>query len=196
MTILYLAMALVLGLHQQGASMNQFEKATFGGGCFWCVEAVYERMDGVESAVSGYAGGSKEDPTYEEVTTGKTGHAEVVQITFDPTKVSYESLVELFWNAHDPTTLNSQGADIGTQYRSVILYHSESQRETAERSKHEAQKLLDDPIVTEIKPLTKFYEAENYHQDYFDNNRNAAYCTFVIAPKLKKLEKAKQLSKP
>lgn len=176
--------------------MSQFEKATFGGGCFWCVEAVFERVDGVHSAVSGYAGGATAKPSYEQVCTGTTGHAEVVQVTFDPAKVSYEQLLDVFWSAHDPTSLNRQGADVGTQYRSVIFTHSEKQRIAAERSMREAQKNFRDPIVTEVKPLTEFYEAENYHQDYFDKNRNAAYCTFVIAPKLKKLESSNKLQKP
>jgi len=168
--------------------MNTLEKATFGGGCFWCVEAVFERVEGVHAVVSGYAGGTEENPTYERVCTGKTGHAEVVQISFDPAKVTYEQLLDLFWSAHDPTTVNRQGADVGTQYRSVIFTHSEVQHAAAERSKKEAQKRFTSQVVTEIAPLTRFYEAEKYHQDYFDNNRNAAYCTFVIAPKLKKLE--------
>lgn len=175
--------------------MKTLEKATFGGGCFWCVEAVFERVEGVHGAVSGYAGGTKEKPTYEEVCTGRTGHAEVVQVIFDPAKVTYEQLLDLFWNAHDPTTLNRQGADVGTQYRSVIFTHSEAQRSAAERSKKEAQKHFGDPIVTEIKPLTTLYEAEKYHQDYFDNNRSAGYCTFVIAPKLKKLETSNKIKK-
>jgi len=179
----------------QGASMNTLEKATFGGGCFWCVEAVFERVEGVRAVVSGYAGGTKENPTYEEVCTGRTGHAEVVQISFDPAKVTYEQLLDLFWNAHDPTTLNRQGADVGTQYRSVIFTHSEAQLAAAERSKNGAQKQFSAPIVTEIAPLTRFYEAEKYHQDYFDNNRTAAYCTFVIAPKLKKLEASDKIKK-
>lgn len=176
--------------------MDKFEKATFGGGCFWCVEAVFERVDGVASAVSGYAGGTTVKPTYEQVCTGNTGHAEVVEITFDPKKVTYEELLNIFWNAHDPTTLNRQGADVGTQYRSVIYTHSEEQQLVAERSKQEAQKDFEDPIVTEITPAGPFYKAEQYHQDYFDNNPNAAYCTFVIAPKLKKLKSSNTIDKP
>jgi peptide-methionine (S)-S-oxide reductase len=168
--------------------MVHFEKASFGAGCFWCVEAIFERLDGVESVVAGYAGGIKANPTYEEVCTGTTGHAEVAQITFDPTKISFERLLEVFWEAHDPTTLNRQGADSGTQYRSVIFYHDEKQRLAAEKSKKLAQKNFRDPIVTEIKPLTQFYRAENYHQDYFRNNPNAPYCRFVIKPKLEKLK--------
>ena len=176
--------------------MDKFEKATFGGGCFWCVEAVFERVDGVASAVSGYAGGTTVKPTYEQVCTGNTGHAEVVEITFDPKKVTYEELLNIFWNAHNPTTLNRQGADVGTQYRSVIYTHSEEQQLVAERSKQEAQKDFEDPIVTEITPAGPFYKAEQYHQDYFDNNPNAAYCTFVIAPKLKKLKSSNTIDKP
>lgn len=164
-----------------------FEKATFGAGCFWCVEAVFERLNGVQSVVSGYAGGTKTSPTYEEVCTGRSGHAEVAQITFDAAKVSYEQLLDLFWKSHDPTTLNRQGADMGTQYRSVIFYHDEKQKNAAEHSKQQAQSLVADPIVTEIQPLTKFYEAENYHQDYYRNNTNAPYCRMVIKPKLEKL---------
>lgn len=171
----------------KGERMSQFEKATFGAGCFWCVEAVFEGLSGVQAVVAGYAGGTKDHPTYEEVCTGKTGHAEVAQITFDPSKISYERLLEVFWEAHDPTTLNRQGADVGNQYRSVIFYHNERQRLAAEQSKKEAAKNYADPIITEIKPLTTFYEAENYHQDYYRNNSNAPYCRFVIKPKLEKL---------
>jgi peptide-methionine (S)-S-oxide reductase len=189
-------LGVTVGSNQQGASMDKFEKATFGGGCFWCVEAVFERVDGVTSAVSGYAGGTTVKPTYEQVCTGNTGHAEVVEITFDPKKVTYEELLNIFWSAHDPTTLNRQGADVGTQYRSVIYTHSEEQRLVAERSKREAQKDFEDPIVTEITPAGPFYKAEQYHQDYFDNNPNAAYCTFVIAPKLKKLKSSNTIDKP
>jgi peptide-methionine (S)-S-oxide reductase len=174
-----------------GLSMENLEKATFGGGCFWCVEAVFEELEGVRSVVSGYAGGSNENPTYEEVCSGTTGHAEVVQITFDPGTVSYEELLDTFWRAHDPTTLNRQGADMGTQYRSVVFTHSEVQREAAERSKNELTKKFEEPIVTEIVPLEQFYVAEEYHQDYFRNNPNAAYCVFVIQPKLRKLEKTR-----
>lgn len=167
--------------------MPQLEKATFGAGCFWCVEAVFERIEGVQSVVAGYAGGTKPNPTYKEVCTGTTGHAEVAQIAFDPSKTNYEKLLELFWEAHDPTTVNRQGADVGAQYRSVIFYHDEKQKIAAEKSKKEAQKNFSGTIVTEIKPLTHFYEAEDYHQDYFRNNPNAPYCVFVIKPKLKKL---------
>jgi len=173
---------------QESGKVVHMEKATFGGGCFWCVEAVYERLPGVQSVIAGYAGGTKPHPTYEEVCTGKTGHAEVAQITFDPEKITYEQLLEMFWKAHDPTTLNRQGADVGTQYRSVIFYHDEKQKVAAEKSKTEAQKSFDDPIVTEIQPLKEFYPAENYHQEYYRNHANAPYCTFIIKPKLKKLK--------
>jgi peptide-methionine (S)-S-oxide reductase len=173
---------------QQSGKAVHMEKATFGGGCFWCVEAIYERLPGVQSVLSGYAGGTKPNPTYEDVCTGKTGHAEVAQITFDPTKITYEQLLETFWKAHDPTTLNRQGADVGTQYRSVVFYHDEKQKAAAERSKVEAQTSFDQPIVTEIQPLKEFFPAENYHQDYYRNHANAPYCTFIIKPKLKKLK--------
>ena len=162
--------------------------ATLGGGCFWCLEAVFERIDGVVEVVSGYAGGRKADPTYEEVCTGTTGHAEVVQVTFDPKRISYAGLLEVFFKAHDPTTPNRQGADVGSQYRSIILYDGDEQRKAAEAARKKAQKDWKDPIVTEIVPLAAFYRAEDYHQDYFDNNRNAGYCRVIIAPKLKKLD--------
>lgn len=174
-------------LSQKGKQMPQLDKATFGAGCFWCVEAVFERLPGVQSVVAGYAGGTTANPTYEQVCTDTTGHAEVAQIMFDPSKISYEKLLEVFWKAHDPTTLNRQGADVGTQYRSVIFYHDEKQKIAAEKSRQEAQKSFSDPIVTEIKPLTAFYNAENYHQDYFNKNPNAPYCRLVIKPKLEKL---------
>ena len=163
------------------------EIATLGGGCFWCIEAVYTRIDGISAVVSGYAGGHKENPTYEEVCSGNTGHAEVVQIQFDPKVISYEQVLDLFWKAHDPTTLNRQGADVGSQYRSIILFNSETQAEAAERSRANAADNFSDPIVTEIVPLTDFYPAENYHQDYYRNNPHAGYCSFVIRPKLQKL---------
>jgi len=173
---------------QKGTKMPELEKATLGAGCFWCVEAVFERLPGVQSVVAGYAGGTKPHPTYEEVCSGETGHAEVAQVVFDPAKISYEKLLEWFWRSHDPTTLNQQGADVGTQYRSVIFYHDDGQKKTAEKSKTAAQKEFNNGIVTEIQPLKEFYQAENYHQDYFKNNSNARYCAFVIKPKLKKLK--------
>lgn len=159
-----------------------------GGGCFWCIEALYERLDGVLSVESGYAGGTVENPTYGAVCRGTTGHAEVVRITFDPELVSLDDLLDFFWEAHDPTTLNRQGADVGTQYRSIILPASGEQEAAARASMEKAQKQFSKPIVTEIKRLDRYYPAEKYHQDYFENNPDAPYCRFVIAPKLKKLE--------
>lgn len=173
----------------QGMNSKHTETATFGGGCFWCMEAEFQRVPGVISVTSGFAGGHTPNPTYEDVCTGQTGHAEVTQIVFDPQKVSYEKLLDYFWDAHDPTTLNRQGADVGTQYRSIILYNNEAQKLAAEKSKAEAQKNFKDPIVTQIVPLTKFYKAEDYHQDYYNNNSNAPYCQVVIRPKLHKFEK-------
>jgi peptide-methionine (S)-S-oxide reductase len=173
----------------QSMNTNQTELATFGGGCFWCMEAEFQRIPGVKSVTSGFAGGQTENPTYEQVCTGATGHAEVTQIAFDPQKISYAKLLDYFWDAHDPTTLNRQGADEGTQYRSVILYSSEAQKEAAEKSKTDAQKRFKSPIVTQIVPLKKFYKAEDYHQDYYNNNSSAPYCQVVIRPKLEKFEK-------
>jgi len=172
-------------------STNATELATFGGGCFWCMEAVYERLPGVIAVTSGYAGGHTENPTYHQVCDGDTGHAEVTQIQFDPAKLSYAQLLEVFWQAHDPTTLNRQGADTGTQYRSIILFQNERQKLMAEQSKLAAQKTFAQPIVTEIVPLKKFYPAEDYHQGYFDAHGHAPYCQMVIAPKLEKLEHKK-----
>ncbi|MGF1530715.1 MAG: peptide-methionine (S)-S-oxide reductase MsrA [Puniceicoccaceae bacterium] len=170
--------------------MSEHEIAIFGSGCFWCTEAVFEAMEGVLEAESGYAGGTVADPSYEEVTTGKTGHAEVVRIRFVPSRVTYADLLEVFWRSHDPTTLNRQGADVGTQYRSVIFYLDEGQKEMAERSKAEAAKLFEQPIVTQIEPLRDFYPAESYHQGYFERNPYGGYCAYVIAPKMKKLRSA------
>jgi len=184
--VLVILSSLASELQEKG--VTHMEKATFGAGCFWCVEAVFEQLDGVTSVAAGYAGGTKPYPTYEEVCTGKTGHAEVAQITFDPAKISYDQLLDVFWEAHDPTTLNKQGADTGTQYRSVIFYQNEQQRLAAEKSRVTAQREFKSPIVTEIKPLTEFFKAENYHQDYYRNNPAAPYCKFVIAPKLEKLK--------
>ena len=170
---------------------NKIETATFGGGCFWCMEAVYERLPGVLSVTSGYAGGHIANPTYHQVCGGDTGHAEVTQIAFDPAKISFEQLLNVFWQAHDPTSLNRQGNDTGTQYRSIILYHDEKQKLIAEKSKLAAQADFIKPIVTEIVPLTKFYSAEDYHQGYFDAHSHEPYCQLVIAPKLEKLEHKK-----
>lgn len=170
---------------------ENLEKATFGAGCFWCVEAVFEDLKGVETVEAGYAGGDTKNPTYREVSYGNTGHAEVARIVYDPSIISYEQLLEVFWHTHNPTTLNRQGADVGTQYRSVIFYHNEEQKEIAEKSKAktEASGLWEDPIVTEITPLKNYSKAENYHQNYYENNPNAGYCQVVIAPKLKKFRK-------
>ena len=170
---------------------NKTEIADFGGGCFWCMEAVFERLPGVVSVTSGFAGGTTENPTYREVCTETTGHAEVTEIAFDPEKISYAKLLEVFWQAHDPTTLNRQGGDEGTSYRSIILYRDEKQKLFAEKSKLQAQNDFRNPIVTQIVPLKKFYKAEDYHQQYYDHNSNAGYCQVVIAPKLEKLEKKK-----
>ncbi|MBK8955050.1 MAG: peptide-methionine (S)-S-oxide reductase MsrA [Saprospiraceae bacterium] len=163
------------------------ETATLGAGCFWCVEAVFQELKGVEKVVSGYSGGNVENPSYRAICTGTTGHAEVCQIHFNPKIISFEEILEVFWTTHDPTTLNRQGADAGTQYRSVIFYHNSRQKELAEKSKAQvAPALWDDPIVTEISPFTKFYEAEDYHQNYYSENGTAPYCQIVIAPKIKK----------
>lgn len=170
----------------QAMPMNE-ETATFGGGCFWCTEAVFESLDGVHSVVSGYMGGHVDRPTYQQVSGGNTGHAEVIQVAFDPSKVSYRELVDLFWQAHDPTTLNRQGADVGPMYRSVIFFHSEEQMRIAKASMQAAQAQFTDPIVTEISEAGTFWKAEAYHQDFYKNNRNYPYCRVVIRPKLKTL---------
>ena len=161
--------------------------ATFGAGCFWCVEAVFEQLDGVHAVESGYMGGEVQDPTYREICSGTSGHAEVTQIHYDSKIVRYETLLDWLWRSHDPTTLNRQGADIGTQYRSVIFYHNEAQREAAVAAKVAAQKDFTAPIVTEITSATTYYPAEDYHQDYYRLNPNAPYCQIVIRPKLEKL---------
>ncbi|HWZ21660.1 MAG TPA: peptide-methionine (S)-S-oxide reductase MsrA [Cytophagaceae bacterium] len=167
------------------------DTATFGAGCFWCVEAVFQDLEGVVSVASGYEGGKISKPTYKEVCSGLTGHAEVIQLVFDPSKISYKELLEVFWQTHDPTTLNRQGHDSGTQYRSVIFYHNEEQKNLAEKYKNElnAAKAFDKPIVTEISPAQVFYKAENYHQDYYNLNGSEPYCTFVIKPKVDKVKK-------
>lgn len=172
---------------QQGLSL-----ATFGNGCFWCTEAVFQQLNGVEKVVSGYTGGKVKNPTYKEVCTGLTGHAEVIQLTFDPKKISFEELLEVFWKTHDPTTLNKQGADEGTQYRSAVFYHNDEQKKLAELYKKRLTeaKAFDKPIVTEITAIGEFYAAENYHQNYYNLNGTAPYCSYVIAPKLEKFKKA------
>lgn len=178
---------------------TNLSKATFGTGCFWCTEAVFQSLDGVISVVSGYEGGDKPNPTYREVCDGTTGHAECVEITYDPAKITYQDLLQAFFRSHDPTTLNRQGADVGTQYRSVIFYHNDEQKQLAQTAKSELDKAgaYNDPIVTEITPATKFYEAEAYHQNYFVNNPNQGYCAFVVAPKVDKFRKVfKEKLKP
>lgn len=167
------------------------ETAVFGAGCFWCVEAIYERVSGVKSVESGYAGGHVDNPTYKQVTSGTTGHAEVARLEYDPEVISYEELLEVFWHTHNPTTKNRQGADVGPQYRSVIFYMNEDQKQIAEESmkKTDASDLWKDPIVTEIEPLSNYSVAENYHQNYYENNPNAGYCSIVIAPKIAKFKK-------
>ncbi len=169
---------------------KKLELATVGGGCFWCIEAVLQRVNGVEKIVSGYTGGSAPGkPTYKEVCSGLTGHAEVVQLTYDPEVISYEDLLVIFMTSHDPTTLNRQGGDLGTQYRSVIYYHDDTQKEIAEVVAKEMAPYFENPIVTEISPLETFYEAEDYHQDYYNNNSSQGYCSAIITPKLAKLRK-------
>ena len=170
------------------SSEQKSEVATLGGGCFWCLEAVFDDLRGVESVESGYAGGDTADPTYNQVCSGTTGHAEVVRITFDPRAVTFKEILEVFFTIHDPTTLNRQGADVGTQYRSAVFYHSPEQKETAERTIAEldAAKIWDAPIVTQVVPSEEFYEAEDYHQEYFRKNPNQGYCRMVVAPKVAK----------
>ncbi|MBI2600191.1 peptide-methionine (S)-S-oxide reductase MsrA [Candidatus Daviesbacteria bacterium] len=166
------------------------ETATLAGGCFWCTEAIFKRLKGVISVTSGYAGGKISDPSYEHISTGKTGHAEAIQIQFDPKIISFDKLLDIFWVVHDPTTLNKQGPDVGTQYRSVIFYHDENQKRKAEESKRKLQKsgILNEKVVTEIKPFTGFFTAEEYHQNYYEINKNSnPYCLLVIDPKIEKL---------
>ncbi|MFQ5831565.1 MAG: peptide-methionine (S)-S-oxide reductase MsrA [Candidatus Thorarchaeota archaeon] len=171
------------------------EVATFGAGCFWCVEAAFQQLKGVESVVSGYSGGHVENPSYKQVTTGRTGHAEVCRIEYDPEQISYDELLEAFFEIHDPTTPNRQGNDVGPQYRSVIFFHDEEQRKAAERAKKSVDEsgVWDNPVVTEIVPFTKFFQAEDYHQDYFRRNPNQRYCQLVIKPKLDKFERVFKL---
>jgi len=173
--------------------MKESEKATFGAGCFWCVEAVFQRLEGVKDVVPGYCGGDKDNPTYKEVCTGMTGHAEVAQITFDPATISFDELLNMFWQSHDPTTRNRQGNDVGTQYRSAIFYHNEEQRSAAEGSKEnlDNSEIFSNQIVTEIIALDQFWPAEDYHNNYYNNNPNQPYCRIVIKPKLDKLFKKK-----
>lgn len=178
-----------MDLYQDKTKPN-LEIATLGAGCFWCVEAVFQELTGVYKVESGYAGGESPNPSYKEVTSGRTGHAEVVQVHFDPSEISFEDILEVFWYTHDPTTLNRQGNDVGTQYRSVVFYHDEDQRLKTEYSKKEvAVQVWDNPIVTEISPFKGFYKAEGYHQNYFIENPNQGYCRAVIAPKVAKFRK-------
>ena len=171
-------------------SESDVEQATLGAGCFWCVEAIFSKVEGVKTAISGYMGGILEDPTYHDVCTGLTQHAEVVQLTFDPNTISYEEILSVFWLSHDPTTLNQQGSDVGSQYRSVIFYHCERQREIAESSKFSMQNsgIFRGSIVTEITPATPFFPAEEHHQEFYQRNREHQYCQLVIDPKLEKLD--------
>ncbi len=165
------------------------ETATFASGCFWCTEAVFKRLKGVESVLPGYAGGTVKNPSYDQVCTGNTGHTESIQIKFDPKAIPFEKLLDIFWHTHDPTTPNRQGNDVGTQYRSAIFFHNEKQKEIAEKSKKglEEKGVYKNPIVTEISPFENFYVAEDYHRDYYDNNQDAPYCNYVIDPKIQKL---------
>lgn len=178
-------------MHNADAQKSKLQKATFGMGCFWCTEALFQRLNGVSTVKSGYEGGDVPNPTYEEVCTGTTNHAEVIEVTYDPAKITYDELLEVFWKSHDPTTLNRQGADVGTQYRSVIFYHSEEQKTLAEKYKAELNKTnaFGKPVVTSIVKAEPFYVAENYHQDYFIKNGELPYCRLVILPKMEKLEK-------
>lgn len=170
---------------------ENFDTATFAGGCFWCVEAIFSELKGVKNVQSGYTGGDTENPNYEDICTGETGHAEAIQIIFDNNEISYSDLLEIFWQTHDPTTLNRQGADVGTQYRSAVFYHSEQQKIEAVsfKKKLNENKIFDKPVVTEITKVSKFYKAENYHQNYYSNNSSKPYCTIVIKPKLDKFRK-------
>jgi peptide-methionine (S)-S-oxide reductase len=170
---------------------KNLDTATFGGGCFWCVEAVYQQLNGVVSVASGYSGGPRANPSYEQVCSGATGHAEVIQIVYDATKISFDELLQVFWTVHDPTTLNRQGADVGTQYRSVVFYHNDNQKELTESyiEKLNAEHAFNNPVVTEVSPFTVFYKAEDYHQNYYNDNQNQPYCSFVIQPKVEKFKK-------
>ena len=181
-----------VAMNQEIENPQTTDTATFGSGCFWCVEAIFQQIEGVVSVKSGYEGGTSANPTYEEVCTGATGHAEVCQLIFDPKKVNYKTLLQAFWESHDPTTLNKQGGDVGTQYRSVIFYHSAEQKTIAEFYKNELQKsgAFENEIVTTIVPAEVFYEAEKYHQNYFNQNGDQPYCQFVIRPKVEKFQKA------
>lgn len=194
--LLLLLGGFVLWWVPMSASENKTEFLVLGGGCFWCTEAAYELLPGVKTVVSGYAGGRTKNPTYAQIGTGRTGHAEVIRIEYDPGQITLEQLLEFFWDVHDPTTMNRQGADVGPQYRSIILHADEAQRKAAEKSRVRAQESFSQPIVTQIEPLTKFWPAEDYHQDYFRKNPAQAYCQAVIAPKIRKLEKKINAAQP
>lgn len=190
--ILFLSLSLnMIGQNSSKKSNSNLETITLGGGCYWCIEAIFENLTGVKTVVSGFSGGKTTNPSYEEVCSGKTGHAEVVQITYDKTISNLDEILKVFFTVHDPTTLNRQGADVGTQYRSVIFYRNEAQRKTAQEiiNALNAAKAYNNPIVTKIEPFTKFYDAEEYHQDYYQENKNKPYCRMVIQPKLEKFEK-------
>ena len=175
--------------HIHSKNDKDLEITTLANGCFWCTEAIFSRVKGIKSIIPGYSGGSTSNPSYEQVCTGITGHAEAIRIEYDPKIISFEKILDIFWHTHDPTTLNRQGNDVGTQYRSAIFYHDENQKNIAEKSKKELEKegFFKNPIVTEIIPFSNFYPAEDYHKEYYENNRNAPYCSFVIDPKIQKL---------
>jgi len=191
MNLLVLFFILTFSSHHNNQNPAVMEKATFGAGCFWCVEAIFQELDGVESVISGYTGGKISNPTYREVCSGLTGHAEVAQITYDPTRITFDELLEVFWQTHDPTTMNRQGNDVGSQYRSAVFYHNEEQRKLAEKYKQELDEsgAWDNPIVTEIVALTDFYIAEENHQDYYTLNGSQPYCAYLIKPKVEKFRK-------
>ena len=175
--------------HIHSKNDKDLEIATLANGCFWCTDAIFSRVKGIKSVIPGYSGGKTSNPSYEQVCTGKTGHAETIQMEYDPKIISFEKILDIFWYTHDPTTLNRQGNDVGTQYRSAIFYHDENQKNIAEKSKEELEKegVFKNPIVTEIIPFSNFYPAEDYHKEYYENNHNAPYCSFVIDPKIQKL---------
>jgi peptide-methionine (S)-S-oxide reductase len=197
LTVLFAAMFTALGLTSSeiaaaDAPAVKLESAIVGGGCFWCVEAQYKMLKGVKKVVSGYAGGHVKNPTYKQICEGDTGHAEVIRIDYDPAEITFRDVIDLFWDAHDPTTLNRQGNDVGPQYRSIILYTGEEQKKVCEESKANAEKIIGKPIVTEIVPLEIFYPAEDYHQDYFANNPYQGYCQAVVRPKVSKFKQKLQ----
>lgn len=189
--IVGIVFVLLVNIKLSSQNNKNMEVATFGSGCFWCTEAIFQQLKGVESAVSGYSGGTVKNPSYKEVCTGSTGHAEVIQIRYNPDIITFKELLEIFWKTHDPTTLNRQGADVGTQYRSVIFYHNQSQKKLAEeyKKKLDEANIFNNPIVTEITEFKEFYKAEDYHQEYYNNNKSQSYCNFVITPKIEKFKK-------